>query len=275
MEIYKLTDEVPEGKRRRERGRIEKVGNERKYSDGGGNRNSSSNDNDKLIVTEMKAGVKNPERVNVYVNSKFAFSLDVAQVVEHKLKTGAVLNREQLVDLKKASEFGKLYQRTLEWVLMRPRSLRETRDYLFRKLRSVSRGPSATNEERGSEVPPVTTGGHERVREEYSEFSEEIVSRLVDRGYLDDKRFAEFWVENRFVKKGVSRKRLRMELAKKGVAKEIIDEVLDVRDDEEELRKMIARKWAKYDDKQKLMAYLCRQGFSYDLVRNMIDEMEQ
>ena len=302
MEIYKLSDEVPEGKRRRERGRIEKVDGGRGCRDGGDSKNSSGNggDSDELIITEMKAGVKNPERVNVYVNSKFAFSLDVAQAVEYKLKIGAVLSREQLTELKKASEFGEIYQRTLEWVLMRPRSLHETRDYLFRKLRSVSRGPSATNEERGSEVPPVTTavgaeqteslfsvsrrrpagdfestGGHERVREEYSEFSEEIVSRLVDRGYLDDRRFAEFWVENRFVKKGVSRKRLRMELAKKGVTKEIIDEVLDVRDDEEELRKMITRKWAKYDDKQKLMAYLCRQGFSYDLVRNMIDEMEQ
>lgn len=268
MEIYKLTDEVPEGKRRRESGSIEKRISNKKDC-------RNSNGDGELVITELKAGVKNSERVNVYVNSKFAFSLDVAQVVDYKLKTGAVLSRERLMELKKASEFGKIYQRTLEWVLMRPRSLRETRDYLFRKLRSVSRGPSATDEERGSEVPPVTTGGHERVREEYSEFSEEIVSRLADRGYLDDRRFAEFWVENRFVKKGVSRKRLRMELAKKGVAKEIIDEVLDVRDDEEELRKMIARKWAKYDDKQKLMAYLCRQGFSYDLVRNVIDEMEQ
>jgi SOS response regulatory protein OraA/RecX len=176
------------------------------------------------------------------------------------------------MELKKASEFGKLYQRTLEWVLMRPRSLRETRDYLFRKLRSVSRGPSATNEERGSEVHPVTTGGHERVREEYSEFSEEIVSRLVDRGYLDDRRFAEFWVENRFVKKGVSKKRLKMELMKKGVAMEIIEEVLDGRDDEDELRKMIARKRTKYDDPQKLVAYLCRQGFSYDLVKELVEK---
>ncbi len=290
MEIYKLSDEVPEGKRRRESGSIEK-----RISNKKGRRNSD--DDGELVITELKAGVKNPERVNVYVNSKFAFSLDVAQVVDYKLKIGAVLSREQLVELKKASEFGKLYQRTLEWVLMRPRSLRETRDYLFRKLRSVSRGPSATDEERGSEVPPVTTavgaeqtesllsvsrrrpagdfestGGHERVREEYSEFSEEIVSRLVDRGYLDDRRFAEFWVENRFVKKGVSKKRLKMELMKKGVAMEIIEEVLDGRNDEEELRKMIARKKAKYDDPQKLMAYLCRQGFSYDLVKELVGE---
>ena len=70
--------------------------------------------------------------------------------------------------------------------------------------------------------------------------------------YLDDFRFAEYYVENRFSKKGVSLKRLRMELLKKGVSKEIIEEVLvdSDRNDEEELRKMIAKKRAKYDDEK-------------------------
>ena len=263
MEIYKLSDEVPEGKRRRESGSIKKriiSKNDCRDSDGDG----------ELTVTEMKAGVKNPERVNVYVNSKFAFSLDVAQVVDYKLKTGAVLSREQLVELEKASEFGKLYQRTLEWVLLRPRSVREVRDYLLRKLKMSSSGRSSRPSSRGSLSSPRSNCGCPS--EDIFELSGQVLERLVSRGYLDDRRFAEFWVENRFVKKGVSRKRLRMELAKKGVAKEIIDEVLDVRDDEEELRKMIARKWAKYDDKQKLMAYLCRQGFSYDLVKELVEK---
>ena len=69
----------------------------------------------------------------------------------------------------------------------------------------------------------------------------------------------------------VSKKRLKMELMKKGVAREIIDEVIDGRDDEEELRKMIARKRAKYDD-EKLLAYLGRQGFSYDLIKQVLSE---
>ena len=59
---------------------------------------------------------------------------------------------------------------------------------------------------------------------------------------------------------------------KKGVSKEIIDEVLSGRNDEEEARKMIAKKRGKYDD-EKLIAYLCRQGFSYDLVKRLVEEM--
>ena len=38
---------------------------------------------------------------------------------------------------------------------------------------------------------------------------------------------------------------------------------------EEEIRKMIERKRKKYDD-EKLISYLCRQGFDYQLVRNLV-----
>ena len=222
-----------------------------------------------LKITDIKQGVKNSNRANIFINDKYAFSLDISQVVDFKLKVGLEISEGRLAEYKKASEFGKLYQRTLEWVLVRPRSEREVRDYLRKKLRNTLRGPFATNEERVSEVSPVTTGRNERVREEYSEFLEDIIIRLKNKGYLDDRKFAEYYVENRFVKKGISQKRLKMELMKKGISKEIIDEVVDARDDEEEILKIIAKKRTKYDD-EKLIQYLCRQGFSYQLAQNLV-----
>ena len=78
----------------------------------------------KFEITELRQGVKNPNRVNVFVDGKFSFSLDVAQVVDFHIKKGMEISAEQLEEYKKASEFGKLYQRTLEWVLVRPRSVR-------------------------------------------------------------------------------------------------------------------------------------------------------
>ena len=195
-------------------------------------------------VTDLKQGVKNPNRVNVFINDKYEFSLDLKQVVDYKLKVGKVLSEEELAELRRASEFGKLYQRTLEWVLTRPRSVRETKDYLNKKI------------------------FEKKLDAKYIDL---IVERLIDKKYLDDRKFAEFYVENRFVKKGVSQKRLRIELMKKGVDKEIIEEVLGGRNDEEEIRKIVKKKRAKYDD-EKLIAYLCRQGFSYDLVKSVVAE---
>ena len=62
-----------------------------------------------------------------------------------------------------------------------------------------------------------------------------------------------------------------MELAKKGVSKDTIDEVLrdSNRNDEDEILKIIAKKRAKYTD-EKLIQYLCRQGFSYELASGLV-----
>lgn len=223
----------------------------------------------RLVITNLKQGVKNPNRVNVFVNSKYALSLDVVQVVDLGVKVGLEISEDELEEFKKASEYGKLYQRTLEWVLVRPRSVRDTRDYLLRKLKTSSSGRSSRPSSRGSSLRPRSDCGCPS--EDVSEFSESIIQRLLDKKYLDDYKFAEWYVENRFVKKGISKKRLKMELMKKGVAREIVDEVIDDRDDEEEIRKVIAKKRAKYDD-EKLMGYLVRQGFSYDLVKQVLSE---
>ena len=201
----------------------------------------------RLKITDIRQGVKNPERVNVFINGKFGFSLDIAQAVDLKIKVGREITAEELGEYKKQSDFGKLYQRTLEWVLMRPRSEKEVRDYLCKKIYE------------------------KKIEEEYINL---IVEKLCSKGYLDDTKFAEYYVENRFVKKGISRKRLRMELVKRGVDTEIIEQVLDGRNDEEEILKIIAKKRAKYDD-EKLIAYLCRQGFPYQLAQSLVANHEK
>ena len=226
----------------------------------------------KLKITELKQGLKNPERVNVFVDENFAFSLDISQIVDLKIKVGREITLEELEDFKEASEFGKLYQRTLEWTLQRPRSVRETKDYLRRKLRTSFEGHPQLL--RGRSDEPREDGREERPEKDCSKFSNEIINRLVSKGYLDDQKFAKYYVENRFVKKGVSQKRLKMELFKKGISNDIIEEVLDMRNDEEEILKIIAKKRNKYDD-EKLINYLCRQGFSFELVQNLVRTYEK
>ncbi len=228
-----------------------------------------------MKITELKQGVKNPNRVNVFVDGKYEFSLDVTQVVDFKIKVGMEISPEQLLEYKKASEFGKLYQRTLEWVLVRPRSVREAREYLLRKLRQSSSETPLRARRYGAQSLSSLPVGRENSSESMFELSSGIIDRLIDKKYLDDLKFAEYYVENRFVKKGVSKKRLKMELMKKGVSLEIIDEVLNgsERNDKDEILKIIAKKRAKYDD-EKLIAYLCRQGFSYQLVQDLVRSYE-
>lgn len=238
-----------------------------------------------LLITNLKQGAKNPNRVNVFVDGKYSFSLDVAQVVDFGVKIGRVLSETELEEMKRASEFGKVYQRALEWVLVRPRSVGELRDYLKRREMRDEAEERKREWQKEREIADLIVKGEganaRRVSKRESrcgasqkcDYTDLVVERLCERGYVDDRKFAAWYVENRFVKKGVSQKRLRMELIKKGVGQDVIEEVLGGRNDEEEIRKMAARKRAKYTQ-EKLIAYLCRQGFSYDLVRQVVLEEE-
>lgn len=216
----------------------------------------------KKVITRLASGVRDTNRVNVFLDGKFAFSLDVAQIVELQVKVGQKVDAERLETLRSASEFGKLYQRTLEWVLTRPHSVRETRDYLRRRQQKRL----VTNRQRARE-------DKKPFPEIQNETIELVVGRLAQRGYLDDRKFADYYVENRFVKKGVSTKRLRMELQKKGVGNAEIEAALSagIRDDDDELKKMLVKKRARYDD-QKLIAYLVRQGFDYYKVVEVVTQ---
>lgn len=205
--------------------------------------------NEKFEVTNLKQGIKNPNRVNVFLNHEFAFSLDLSQLIDFKIKLGATFEKHDIEKFKHASDFGKLYQRMLEWTLSRPRSVREAEDHL-----------------------KIITA---RSKSEYIKTDEElknaILEKLMSRGYLDDAKFAAYYVENRFTKKGISKRRLTQELFKKGIDKSIIDEVLNqnLRNDEEEIQKIIMKKRARYDD-EKLISYLVRQGFDFELARNLV-----
>lgn len=208
------------------------------------------------IITDIKEAVRDRDRLNVYIDRKFFCSLALSQVVDLKLKIGKQLNDEDLKSLRRASEFGKLYQRALEYALLRPHSQKEMRDYL--KKKTLSKAVRVKNQK---------TGEYQTKQKEGSDASlvEPVLARLVERGYVDDERFAKLWIENRSVRKGISQKKLRLELQSKGISQDIIDTCLSegARDERKELKKVIAKKAKKYPDEQKLIQYLLRQGFNY------------
>lgn len=279
MEIYKLKDEVPNEKRIKKN--YNNNGRQRNDDDSG----QCNNDSGLCRITDLRQGARNPNRVNVFVDEKYAFSLDITQVVDYKLKVGKIISSSEWGELEKASEFGKLYQRALEWVLVRPRSVRELRDYLRRKNIQSEAKERQREWKREREIADLIAKGEEievtkktkintrvdanRKKKVKYDVDDLVIERLCEKGYVDDKKFAEYYVQNRFVKKGVSKKRLEIELIKKGIEKGIIEEVLGVRNDEDEIQKMIAKKRRKYDD-EKLIMYLARQGFSFDDAREAV-----
>jgi regulatory protein len=137
---------------------------------------------------------------------------------------------------------------------MRLHSACEVKDYLYRKTRP-------TRDKNGGLRLGVAL-----------EITDRVFERLLEKGYVDDEKFARFWVENRSVAKGISKRKLVFELHKKGVSSSIVDQIFSEteRKDSDEIKKIIAKKRAQYPDNNKLIAYLARQGFSYDEIKSAI-----
>jgi regulatory protein len=101
----------------------------------------------------------------------------------------------------------------------------------------------------------------------------EIIDRLKNAGYLDDRRFAERWAEAAVRNGRGFGPRLRFELIRRGVSREMAAEVVaDIAGaygEEETLAALVARKFARFDplaasdrEKNRVIAYLQRRGFS-------------
>lgn len=212
-----------------------------------------------MKITALTAQQRDPNRINVMIDGNYRFSLDISQIVTLSIKVGKEYSEEELAEIEGESQFGKLYARALEYCLMRPHSSREVQDYLWRKTRATKYKSRKTGElkERAGVAP---------------ELAERVLEKLIKKGYIDDEKFARYWVENRNLTKGASRRKLEAELRAKGVASDIISEqfVATERTDDDELQKILAKKRSKYPDEQKLIAYLARQGFSYDDIKRAL-----
>lgn len=212
-----------------------------------------------MKITSISVQQRDKNRVNVSIDGKYKFSLDLSQVTELGIKVGNEYTEDELAELENESQFGKLYMRALEYSMMRPHSERELSDYLYKKTRD-------TRTKTGAIKKGVSKALTDRVYE-----------RIIKKGYVNDESFARYWIENRQLRKGISKRKLQAELVAKGVNRSIIDSLLSQteRNDQDELQKIIEKKASRYDDEQKLIAYLARQGFGYDDIKQALDSTNE
>ncbi|NPV84390.1 MAG: regulatory protein RecX [Anaerolineae bacterium] len=187
-------------------------------------------------ITALRVQKRNPHRVNVYLDGKFAFG--VARVVAAWLQVGQMLNNGKIEELLKQESHETAYQRSLHFIATRPRTEKEVRQKL------VGLGFS-------------------------DDIIQSVISALKSKGYIDDVAFARTWIENRLAFHPRSYKLLKMELKRKGVPEEVIASTLeDTQINEDELALDLAKRYAPrlkgidpHKFKTRLGAYLMRRGF--------------
>lgn len=109
-----------------------------------------------------------------------------------------------------------------------------------------------------------------------------VMARLDEAGYINDSDFAEQWAASR-TNKGMGSRRIRMELRRKGVGSEAIDEALSAIDEDDLLSGALkaARKAASGKDlfnpkdRQKILAALARRGYGYTEAKQALDMLKE
>jgi regulatory protein len=204
------------------------------------------------IITSIKPQ-KNQKRINIYLDGKFGFGLDLENFVMLGLKVGQEISREKIEEIVKKAEFQKILDRLLVFATLRPRSIKEINDWFYRK-------------------------------KVHDSMKNELFNRLKRLDLVDDTSFAKWWIGQRLQFKYKSKRELALELRNKGIDKEIIDQLISelVKEGNEELNaKMLLEKrmykWERLDKltkRKKMGEFLARKGFDWETIKKAIGGLD-
>ena len=198
-------------------------------------------------ITSIKPQ-KDGKRVNIYLDGEYGFGLDLENFVKLGLKVEQEFTDEEIEKIIKKAEFQKVYDKILRFASLRPRSEKEYIGWL-------------------------------RKHKVHEKLHEELFNKLKYLEFLNDKKFAVWWIGQRQAFRPKSKRILSQELRLKGIKREIIDEVLSETklDELGTAKKLLAKKkylWERLNSREKrvkMSNYLVRNGFGWDVIREVLD----
>jgi len=199
-------------------------------------------------VTAIRAGRGQGKRVNLFLDGRFAFSLQAELAAKEELKVGQELSPHQIEALTGSDNYQRGYDAAARYLSYRPRSEAELKERLCR---------------RGFDDNSI----------------EAVVNKLKEQGLVDDLAFAQFWRDNRQSFSPRSQWLTRRELRQKGVAEEVMNQVVATIDDSDSAYRAAlskARSLSGYDYpqfRQRLGSYLRRRGFNYAVINHTVAQM--
>lgn len=184
------------------------------------------------------------KRRKVYIDGQYAFPLYLSELRKYNIETGATLEKNVYDDI-----CSLLMRRVRERILYLIADYDRSEQNIRQKISMAGY--------RGS-------------------FVDDAIDSLKEYGYIDDLRFARYYAESMRDTKGRSAFAISRSLYEKGISRDVIDTVmgeLDIDEEAQILKALSSRGYnedniRQIDDKerQKLISFLMRKGFSYDLI---------
>lgn len=200
-------------------------------------------------ITALRAG-RREKRINVFLDGRFAFSLGNEVVVKENLQVGQELAIDRIEWLTGSDQLQRCLEAAYRYLGYRPRSESEIRERLQR------RGFAA-------------------------ETVDAAIGRLREQNLLNDGDFAQFWKDNRESFSPRSRWLTGLELKRKGVTNDVIEQVVAGMDDGENAYRAALQKArrgvpADYQSfRRRLGDYLRRRGFNYEVIGHTVEKVWQ
>ncbi len=206
-------------------------------------------------ISALEPQKRHPNRLNVFVDGQFIIGVGEQVAADLGLRVGREMTPEKLREVAGAEEVHKATEAALRLLEVRARAKREIETRLTQK---------------GYEDGVIA----------------QVTEKLTRLALLDDAQFAAQWVEAKTRPGGsrpVGRRRITQELFQKGVGKDQIDEAVEAVTDEAELalaqaaarkkvRQVPADRDALQAERQKLMGFLQRRGFGWEVVKRVTRE---
>lgn len=198
-----------------------------------------------MKITKLEQQKRDKSRVNVYLDDEFWKGINSNTLVSCDLYVGKNLSSAELEKVLASNDYGLCLARAYNLISRRMQSEKELRIKLSKH----------------SDYHSIT----------------KVLSRLKELDYVDDVKFAKFWVEARQKSKG--KKAIETELLQKGINKDIIaNSLLDLSLDIqiETARTLVAKKRIEsipIDKRfEKIGGFLARKGFDYQIIRQILEE---
>ena len=196
-------------------------------------------------ITRLVKAKTREKRVKVYLDGRYACTLLAEVVLKEGLRMGGELSEEQMTALCGKDRYQRSLNTAARLLGYRPRSEAEIKQHLRR---------------RGFD----------------DESTLKALAYLKDQGLVDDTAFAHYWVENRESFRPRSRRLAGLELRRKGLDKDTIEQVIGEIDESASAYRAAQTKMrhlspTDYDDfRQRLGGYLARRGFNYETIDETI-----
>jgi len=201
-------------------------------------------------ITAIRVGKGRRKRVRVFLDGRFAFSLEAEVAVREGLRVEQGLSANQIEALARSDHFHRCLNAAAHYLGYRPRSEAEVRERLQR---------------RGFDGDSVDA----------------VIAKLKEQGLVDDMAFAQFWKDNRESFSPRSQWLTKLELRRKGVGNDIIDQVVDAVDDADSAYRAAVSKarslpQSDYQSfRRRLGEYLKRRGFGYGVINHTVERVWQ